>query len=482
MRKSSRKWEQKGGTLFYSEFRLSIRERIKVERIITKSNRIKALLTLLIPIAIIAIRPISLSLDQSIVLGTLFLVISWWGTEWVHKDVASALLLIVFLIFSDTEVTQVLNFPCSTNIIMIVAAYLLSQGIVNAGIAEQFSNYCIKRFCRNGRHLVVMAFVLAVVLLIVIPQPFPRVVLLATIYSGLLQSCRTNEDNNAMVLMGVFIAVPITSIMLLNGDVIVNYAAMGFGEVNFSFAQWAEFMMVPTVVIASVTAFLYTVVYKKDLDFSFEASSNEGGLSIGREGKLALSVMLLVIVLWLTESFHGIDPAVVALLGTVLMFVFRIVRIKDFKVISPSLLLFLTAEFSIGRVLTGSGVAEKIKDVLVPILPPIDSIFFIPVIALIIMLLHMIMGSVVTAVSFSIPMLVIITDGYWSSEFVVLFVLVIVAFQFILPFHNINIMIGFGGGYYKNKHAIRSGIFITVITIAGLFLFYLPWWNIVGLV
>lgn len=453
-----------------------------MEKIVAKKNIIKVLLSLLIPCAIIVIKPISLDLTQSIVLGALFLVIIWWGTEWVHKDVASALLIVVFLCFSGAGVTKVLNFPCSTNIIMIVAAYLLSQGIVNSGIAEQFSNYCIKRFCKTGKQLVIMAFILAVLLLVVIPQPFPRVVLLATIYSNYLKNHDLSEDSKSVILLSLFVAVPITSLLLLNGDVIVNYAALGFADVSLSFAEWAKYMFVPTSGVAVVVAITYMPVFRKELNIKLKNTEQLQNIEIGRDGITALVIMGIVISLWLTESFHGINPAIVALIGTVMMFLMRIIRFSDFKVISPSLLLFLTAEFSIGKSLIGSGVAEKIKEAIVPMLPSVDNFWFIPVIAGIIIILHMIMGSVVTAISFSIPMVVVITDGIWEPEFAVLFVLVIVAFQFILPFHNINIMIGYGGGYYKNSHTIKVGIAITIITYIALFLLYIPWWKFVGLI
>lgn len=453
-----------------------------MEKVIAKENIIKVLLSLIVPIAVIMVKPISLNLSQSVVLGTLFLVIIWWGTEWVHKDVASILLIIVFLCFSGAGITNVLNFPCSTNILMIVAAYLLSQGIVNSGIAEQFSSYCIQRFCRSGRQLVIMSFILATILLVVIPQPFPRVVLLATIYSNYLKKYNLDRDSKSVLLLSIFVAVPITSILLLNGDVIVNYAAMGFADVSLSFAEWAKYMCIPTAAVAIVTAIVYIPVFRKELNVKFGDFENQAGITIDKGGIIALVIMSIVILLWLTESFHGVDPAIVALIGTLLMFATRIIQVKDFKVISPSLLLFLTAEFSIGRSLIGSGIAEKIKDAIVPILPPVDDFWFIPVIAGLIIVLHMIMGSVVTAISFSIPMVVVITEGFWSPEFGVLFVLVIVAFQFILPFHNINIMIGYGGGYYKNVHTIKIGIVITIITYMALFLLYIPWWKLVGLI
>lgn len=453
-----------------------------MEKIVSHKNVLKVGLTLIIPAFFIIFKPILLTLSQSIVLGVLFLVIIWWGTGWVHKDIASVLLLVTFICFAHTPPTQVLNFVCSENIVMIVAAYLLSQGIVNSEVAEQFSGYCLTRFCKTGKSLVVMSFVLCIVLLIIIPQPFPRVVLLAAIYLNYFKKYEVEENVSKVFLFSIFVASTVTSLLLLNGDVIVNYAAMGFGNINLSFVEWCKYMTLPTVCLTAIIAIVYTIVFKPELKFTFKNTGSELKLSFNKRGKIALSIMAGVVILWLSESYHGLSASLVALLGTIAMFLTRIISLKDFKVIKPSLLLFLTAEFSIGRSLTGSGVAEKIKEALAPLLPSVNSIWFLLIIALVIMGLHMIMGSVITALSFSVPMLLAITEGYYSPEFVVFFVLVIVCCQYILPFHHLNIMIGYGSGYYENKHTIKMGIALTLIVIGALFILYIPWWKLVGLI
>ncbi|HWQ80351.1 MAG TPA: hypothetical protein VN381_16100, partial [Anaerovoracaceae bacterium] len=57
-------------------------------------------------------------------------------------------------------------------------------------------------------------------------------------------------------------------------------------------------------------------------------------------------------------------------------------------------IVFLTAEFSIGRVLVSSGVAEIIREHLLLVLPDTGSFWFLPVIVAAVMGLHMIMGSI----------------------------------------------------------------------------------------
>lgn len=107
---------------------------------------------------------------------------------------------------------------------------------------------------------------------------------------------------------------------------------------------------------------------------------------------------------------------------------------------------------------------------------------YIPFIVFLIMFLHMIMGSLVTAISVLIPTLITLTAGNVSTEFIVLLTCASVCFHFILPFHHVSIMIGYGNGYYENRHTIKMGMALTVITVLAVLFIYIPWWRMFGIV
>lgn len=448
---------------------------------IKKENYIKVFLSLGIPLIIMLSKPIGMTLEQSIVLGSLFLTIVWWGTGWVYKDVASIFLLLIFIIFGNTPIKSVFFFPLSSNFILVIASYLLSQGIVNSNVADNFSSFILSKYCYNSKRLVVMSFILGILLIFVIPQPFPRVILLASIYINFLRKTSVNEENKKVLIFSVFVASAVTSLMFLNGDVIINYSAMKFGGINLTYLEWAKYMALPSFVTAIIILISFIWLFKKNLNdnFNFE---KEDKLVVTKSGKKALLITGLVVTLWLTESLHGITSSNVALIGTFLMFLTHIIKIKDLKVINISLLIFLTAEFAIGKVLLGSGVAEKLSDSLIGFFPPPESVFYIPFIIFLIMFLHMIMGSLVTAISVLIPTLITITAGNLSAEFIVLLTCASVCFHFILPFHHVSIMIGYGNGYYENRHTIKMGIVLSAITILVVLFIYIPWWKMFGLI
>jgi len=451
-----------------------------MNKIISKKNYLKVLITLLIPISFTIFKPFNLTTSQSIVLGSLFVTISWWATGWVYKDFASFYLITVFIFFGNTSFKNIFFFPLSENFILVVSSFLISKGIVNSKVADNFSEFILTKYCYNSKRLVIMSFVLGILLIFIIPQPFPRIILLAAIYTNFLKNAKISKESERIIILSIFVASTVTSLMFLNGDVVVNYAAMKFGGINLTYLEWAKYMTLPTILTTLIVLTTYLLIFKKDLNNKFNFKSKEE-LSITKDGKKAIFITLIIISLWMTESFHGITPGLVALLGTILMFIFCILSIEDFKAVNISLLIFLTAQFSIGKVLTSNGTAQEINVFLIEFFPNSESILYIPFIVLLVMGLHMIFGSLITALAIPIPTLLTVAQGNLSPEFIVLLTAASVCFHFILPFHHVSIMIGFGSGFYNNKQVIKIGLALTIVTFFSVILIYVPWWNFLGL-
>ncbi len=446
-----------------------------------KNTTLSLALTWFILITVILVRPLGLSLKQSTVLGSLFLVIVWWGTGIVHKNVASIFLIGMFLIFGDTPIEKVLYFPLSNNIILVIASYLLSQGIVNSGIADRLANKLLMGICKTSRHLVYMSFLLGILFIFIIPQPFPRVILLSSIYINLLKKTDISDEEKKIILFSVFVAASVTSLMFLNGDIIINNAIQGFGDVTFTYLEWIRLMTLPTLVVAGLIMFLYARMFGRVLTATFQWDKETSAKSLSSVEIKAALIAALVVVLWLTESIHGISSSKIALVGVLLMFVTNLIRFEDHTAINISLLIFLTAEFAIGKVLVGSGIASRLGDVLTRFLPMSDSGWFFPVIVLIIMGLHMIMGSLITALSVLIPTLIALTSGTASSELIVLLTATSVCFHYMLPFHHVTIMLGYGNDYFDNRHVLKFGMILTGLTLLSVLFVYIPWWGLMNM-
>ena len=194
-----------------------------------------------------------------------------------------------------------------------------------------------------------------------------------------------------------------------------------------------------------------------------------------------IAALAVVVVLWMTTQWHGISPLLVTVVGIGIMYFYRILQPKDFLAIDGATLIFLTAAFSIGGAMKGSGVADKVFGLIRFVFPTQFGLPYLLVIVLVGMIMHMILGSNVTTLSVVTPGLLVLGNGLFSGELLVYILIVTVSFHAILPFHNVAIMIGSSKGYYPVKYVSKVGLAVTPLVFLAAVLFYYPWWLWLGL-
>ncbi|HZK10601.1 MAG TPA: hypothetical protein VFD08_05975, partial [Clostridia bacterium] len=80
--------------------------------------------TLIIPLLILFIRPMGLTVNQSIVLAALFLTVTWWTFGTIKKSYASLFLLAMFTLFGQTPGLLVFDFLLSETMLIIIFSYI----------------------------------------------------------------------------------------------------------------------------------------------------------------------------------------------------------------------------------------------------------------------------------------------------------------------------------------------------------------------
>lgn len=440
--------------------------------------------SLLLPVAILFILPFNLSLMQGGILAAVVLAATWWATGIVNKNAASIILLAVFILFSDAPLKTVLKFPLSVNFYLIIFAFLISEGITKSQLTKRISKSLLAKFGHTPARLVLLSFVLGIILIFFIPQPFPRVILVSSLYVQFLKDQEVTGPAVPAFLFSIYIASTCTTMMFLTGDVLLNYIALQMGEVSISWIQWAIYMTLPSTIISLIMYVIYMTVFKKDLSYvSFKANyKNQTQEPLSRDEKRAFIILIFVLVLWMTEPLHRINPAWVGFAGAAAMYLSGLIEVKDIKKINLSLLIFLTAAFSIGGVMNQSGVAEKIFSRMVVFLPEPGSLLYITFLIGIVMVLHLFLGSSVTTISVALPGLIGISKGMLNPVIITLIVYTAVSIHYLLPFHHVTILIGAGENHYSNSHVIRYGAVLTILVFLAVLFIEIPWWRLMGLI
>ncbi|WP_241152399.1 SLC13 family permease [Vaginisenegalia massiliensis] len=434
--------------------------------------------------------PLGMNLNQNIVFASLIITVATWATQAVNKTYACLFLLAVFMIFGSTKPYDVLSFVWSDTILLIATTTLLSVGIMKTGIIHQYVEKLFRKSADSKLKLLLLPYLFGLLLVFLIPQAFARVIIIGAIFSQILEAKDENQSQaKSFLIFNGFLAVTMTYMFLSSGDIVLNQAALKFAgpevQTVMTFNRWFSLMAVPSLIACVVMLAVTYFLFKKELNhFTPEMlqTSQQENKKATTADKVAMATMGLIILFWMTESIHHIRPWIPALFGVIVMFAGKILDKADLKSVNPHFIVFLITVFSIGKGLGQAGVTEIIFNHLKQWIPDAKSAMYLLVIAAIVMVLHICIGSSVATMSVVLPILIPLTaSAGYNAQIITLMTYIIVNIHFLLPFHHATMMIGTAKQYYPDRYMLRLGTVMTILTFVLLAGVYFQWWKLMGL-
>ena len=445
------------------------------------------LICLAIALGLTVINPLGLELNQQIVFGSLLLTVLSWAFQAISQSVAATFLLIMFSVFGMTPLQQVFKFPLSDNFVTIAMSFLMSQAIVNSGIAARLADTLLARFVRKPMDLIWVGIASNFLLMFLIPQPFSRTILLAAIFVEYIKRHKLPSATSEIIMLNLFVTAVTTLMMFLTADVILNNFAVEMSGTDISWFEWAKWMAVPSFVTTLIMSGLLIIMNRKVFEVALGRPSAKNGepdpehivshSPLRRSEKIVLALVLATVGLWMTESMHGISSAWVAVACVAGLAVFTgTLKFKDLKYLNFPLMLFLTAAFSIGSVMQSSGISAAMFSVF-RMDALVGTAWFVPAIIGLNAVIHQLVGSTVTSLSITVPGLRAIAGDVLSPIAIMFMSYVTVNLHYFLPFQQIVLLIGIE--HYSPKHILKIGVVMTVLTPIIVLLLYRPWFMLV---
>lgn len=422
-----------------------------------------------------------MEINQIIIILALLVTLYSWIIGKPRKLISSSFLLLVFLVFGNTPFKKVLSFPFSPSFFVIVLSFVFSQGIINSGLTEKFIEPSLARFSKSRFKFLAFTCLVIFIASWLIPQPFSRAVLLALVYRKFFKEAGLEETSGQALLFIVFALSIVFNSLFKDVDIILNQAMLTISGMNFTSLEWSKIFLPPGLLVLATSLLGMSFIFKKELKDLEELPVRRIDTQVEKDDWINLGLIFLTVILWLTEGLHGIDGAIFVALGIGAMYLRGLLELEDFKSINIELLVFLTAAFSIGNVMMGSGIAGSLFGRFTELVPQDFSYKFVLLAALVTFFFHTILGSAVTTMSVVIPSLFSLVAGV-DPLVISIVVFASIYMQYILPVHNALLTVGVGNGFYGNGPVVRYGIYSTLLTLAALFLFYLPWWKFIGLI
>jgi len=445
-------------------------------------KKLLIILSILIPGIFALISPLGLSRHQALTTAVLLITISWWSANLVKKIPASLFLLCAFAILQSAPIKTIFSFPLSENFYLIIITYLFSQGIANSGLIDIFLYPILKKYATTPVKIILCMVVVFYLTIYIIPQPIARLILIASVFKVYFDKTDMSENTRHALMFICFSLFALVNMGMRDSDLILNTSTVGFANVSFSNSVWIKYMFVPTAGYLVLATLLSITVFRKELlgvRFKITDTPKLGCLTSVQ--KKTGIIILLTVAGWLCSSLLNVSVTIITLVTTILFAMVGVLKKQDIKAIDITTMVFLTAAFSIGGVMKACGAAAVLFGQLGNLFPSEASLLYIFILVTVGIAVHMILGSNTTTLSVIVPGFIMMSSKYYPPEIVMLLAFICVAYHAILPFHCVTIAIGTGNHYFPAKYIARYGIPGILLIYIAVFLLYLPWWKMLGL-
>ncbi len=433
-----------------------------------------------------------LSYEGKMCLCFSIMTVVFWGFGVTQPGYTSALYLILLAVFKVADTKLIFSTWTTSMMYLIIGAYLIAAAVKDSGLGERIAYWFIDKYVTNFKSIIVSIFALTFILSLLIPHPWPRAFLIMSVMAVVIKSAKIPQEDAVKIGFTVFVASIPVSMIFLTGDASINpLAAASAAPVQVGWMDWLKIMGVPMILTSIVTMFMIMFMFKptKEININKEEIAAQRAALGPMKGieKRAAFWVIVAIILWMTDSIHGVDIGWVTLFIAVMMAfpkVGGVLTPASWSQVPVQTLLFLTAAVAIGRVGGATGMNAWIAQTVLPSSAPENMFLLIAFITAASIAIHMVFGSVIAVMGIVIPAMLAFTQPLGVSPVIASMVtFAAVNCHFILPFHNLAILVGVGenNGLYTEKETIKFGIPYTLVLFVITLLFQAPWWKIIGL-
>ncbi|MDY6055093.1 SLC13 family permease [Micrococcus sp.] len=296
---------------------------------------------------------------------------------WVFSSVSDtfvALAVAVVLVLMGVLDDDTLFSSLGTDTIwLLLSAFVIAAGVTATGLATRFAGVIVAGAgsLRQLAHLVTAVLVATAY---AVPSTSGRAALALPVFLALakvLAGRRRVVLALALLFPSVILLSAVASYLGAGAHLITSQILSAAGEPSFSFVRWLLLGLPLAVVSSHVCAELILRLFttaedRRDrLRITLEDLQEHSPVPLSgpltvEQSRSAL-IVATVVALWCTEPLHGLHPAVVALLGALLVagpYVGAVGLGKALKGVPWSMLVFMAATLTLGTALVDTGAAQ----------------------------------------------------------------------------------------------------------------------------
>jgi len=447
---------------------------------------------------IVAFLPISgIEPNAQITLALFAFTVVLWVFEVLPIGLAAVLWATLLVIIIGKEMPTKIAFGGFTKstVWLIMGAFMLGQATVKTGVAQRIAYYTMRFGGSSYTRVLIFLWIAHAILGLLTPSGTVRVSMFIPIMGGIIAAygAPVNSRFAANLLMHVYWGSILGSTLWYTGSNI-NPTAMGILESVTgyapSFAVWFAWQVVPCAIMSIGSFILIQKVLPPEKEIIASAGSitmiedklREMG-AMKAEEKRALFFFAAAIILWITEPFHGINTAWVAIIVGILLFLpgVGVLGNKDIKSVSWDTILLLGVALGI------SGIMKAVKldafltsTLLSPILDPLVGLGPIGIalgVSLFVFVVHFLVASASATTAMLTPLLVKYCQLKGINATLAAMASARSAMNiFIFPYQTTPLVVLWGTGYMDMKQCLRGFGAMAVWQLIWICMMA-PYWN-----
>ncbi len=374
-----------------------------------------------------------LATDGRVALIVFALAVVYWIVSRLDKTFVALAALCACAVLSGVHSdSSVLSALGEGMIGLLMAAFVLAGAITASGLADRFTAVLI----RHTRSVSGCFYALTggmIALAMVMPSTSGRAALMLPVFLAIADRVENPRVTRALALLipTIILLSSAGSLIGAGANVLAADAIWRLTGERIDYLGWM-ILGLPFAVLSCflsawviLTLFLSRRERAQALDLRLDDSRTARPLTLREHYILLVAVVLVV--LWCTESLHGIDNVTIALLGALAVTVPGLGAMtfkQAVKSVDWTLLLFMAACLQLGHGLVTSGGAEWAIERIFQAVPVdgTDALAFVAVVTALCLLAHLVVTSRMARASILVPMIlpIAMSFGYSPAAFAII--------------------------------------------------------------
>jgi sodium-dependent dicarboxylate transporter 2/3/5 len=468
------------------------------EKNIIKKPTLRSMAALVVAFLILIIfyflpTPEGLTHQGQVMIGILIMAAILWITEPIPLAVTGLLVMVIQPILQIREATDVFASFGNQAVFFLIGAFIIAGAIEKHGLHRRIALKFLHFFENSPRFFTLGIMVTCAFMSFIMPEHGVAALFLPIIISILIAMKIVPRQSNfgKISMLAVAYGCSIGSLGTLIGGarnpLTIELLAKQDPSITITFFEWMKIAM-PVVLIALPLVWLV-------LQFSFPikikditAAKKEINNQVGIQGKISkneivvLLILCFTIFLWIFfsqpqyASYYGL--AVVAIIGSILLFITKSITWKDVENRVPwGIILLYGGAITLGIGIQTTGAGEWMA----------SSIFnmagnnpFVVILAMILftVILTNIMSNV-AAVAILLPIGLSIATNFFdiSSQMAAMIIALSGGLAFMFVISTPGNAITYSSGYFSTKDLLKAGFVANIICIVVIFLVAIFYWE-----